>query len=234
MIGTTSFFNLLAGYVFVILLPIITLYIVYLVVVRAFRSMGFSALEAIIIVFSSFVFGSGIIDGIGGITFSNVPLFVYHHFWVVGINIGGAVIPILLSIYLAVKNRINMMGILLGTATVALITFFVTYSDPEKGIVSPFPFWLLPAMGASIVALFLSKKEKQKTAPLAYISGTVGVLIGADVFHLLELLENDIQSSRNAVIGGASVFDMIFITGILAVFLDSVLVVHQKRKKERK
>ena len=37
---------------------------------------------------------------------------------------------------------------------------------------------------------------------------------------------------RTAVIGGASVFDMVFITGILAVFLDGLLIIQKKRKKD--
>jgi uncharacterized membrane protein len=232
MIGATSFFSLLASYVVVILFPIIVFYIIYLIIVRAFRYMGFSALEAVVIVFVSFLFGSGIIDAYVGISFSDIPLFTYHNFWIVGVNMGGAVIPILLSIYLAIKNKLSLFWIFLGISIISLITFFVTYTDPEKGIVSQFPFWFLPAVGASLLSLCFSWREKQKIAPLAYIFGTIGVLIGADVFHLSELLEIEVHSMRNAVIGGANVFDMVFITGIIAVFLDSLLIVQQKRKKE--
>lgn len=194
--------------------------------------MGFSALEAVVIVFVSFLFGSGIIDAYVGISFSDIPLFTYHNFWIVGINMGGAVIPILLSIYLAIKNKLSLFWIFLGISIISLMTFFVTYTDPEKGIVSQFPFWFLPAVGASLLSLCFSWREKQKIAPLAYIFGTIGVLIGADMFHLSELLEMEVHSMRNAVIGGANVFDMVFITGIIAVFLDSLLIVQQKRKKE--
>ncbi len=104
-------------------------------------------------------------------------------------------------------------------------------ADPEKGIVSTFPLWLLPIIIASIVSIIFYWKEKHKAAPLAYVIGTLGVLIGADCFHLISLLENEIHTTRSAVIGGANVFDMIFITGILAVFLDGLLIFQQKRKK---
>ena len=194
--------------------------------------MGFSSLEAIIIVFVSFLLGSGIIDEYAGISFSNIPLFTYHDHWIVGINVGGAVIPVLLSIYLSVKNRLKPIQVILGIGLISIVTFFVTYPDPEKGIVSTFPLWVLPIVVASIVSLFFSWKEKSKAAPLAYTVGALGVLIGADCFHLMSLLENEIHTTRNAVIGGASVFDMIFITGILAVFLDGLLIIQQKRKKD--
>jgi uncharacterized membrane protein len=232
MIGATSLLSQFAGYLFIILLIILALYIVYLVITKAFRDMGFSSLEAIVIVFVSFLLGAGIIDGYIGISFSNIPLFTYNKYWMVGINVGGAVIPILLSIYLSLKNRLKPIRVFLGIVIVTLVTYLVTYPDPEKGIVSTFPLWILPIVITSLVSIFFYWKEKRKAAPLAYVIGTLGVLIGADCFHLMSLLQNEIQTTRNAVIGGANVFDMVFITGILAVFLDGILMVQQKRKKE--
>jgi len=233
MIGATPFLSQLAGYLFVILLPVLALYIVYLIITKSFRDMGFSSLEAIVIVFVSFVLGAGIIDGYVGISFSNIPLFTYHEYWMVGINVGGAVIPVLLSIYLSLKNRLKSIQVFLGIGIVTLVTYFVTYPDPEKGIVSTFPLWLLPIVIASLVSIVFYWKEKRKAAPLAYIIGTLGVLIGADCLHLISLLENEVHTTRNAVIGGASVFDMVFITGILAVFFDGLLIFQQKRKKSK-
>ncbi len=234
MIVMTSLLGQLGGYLFVILLPLLALYIGYLLVTKAFHDMGFSSVEAIIIVFVSFLLGAGIIDGYTRISFSNIPLFTYHTFWVVGINIGGAVIPILLSVYLFIKYRLRLLWVLVGVGIVAVVTYMVTFPDPEKGIVSTFPFWLLPVFIASVGSLVLSWKQKRKAAPLAYCMGTLGVLLGADCLHLVRLLSFEIHSTRNAVIGGASVFDMVFITGILAVVLDGMLMHQEKRKKRIK
>ena len=104
---TASVLGQLLEYLFIILLPIVALYIIYLIITKSFKDMGFSSLEAIIIVFLSFLLGSGLIDGYVGISFSNIPLFTYQRYWVVGINVGGAVIPLLLSVYLLMKNRLN-------------------------------------------------------------------------------------------------------------------------------
>jgi uncharacterized membrane protein len=232
MILTASFFSQLAGYVIVILIPIVVLYIVYLIITKTFRDMGFSSFEAIVIVFVSFFLGAGILDDYVGVSFSNIPLFTYHEYWKVGINVGGAVIPIILSLYLSLKNRLKPLPVILGIGVISVVTFFVTYPDPEKGIVSTFPLWVAPIVVASLVSLFFCWNEKRKSAPFAYIIGTVGVLIGADCLHLMSLLENEVQTTRYAVIGGASVFDMVFITGILAVFLDGLLIIQQKRKKD--
>lgn len=223
----TSVLTQISAYILYILLPLLALYFVYLIITKAFKNMGFASFEALIIVFVSFLLGSGIVDEYIGFSFSNIHLFVYGS-WIVGINTGGAVIPIILSIYLSIKNKLQLSRILLGTIIVALITYFVTEPIPEKGIVAKFPFWLLPVFFASLASIILSWKDKRKAAPLAYISGTMGVLIGADFLHLISLIETEIQTTRNAVIGGASVFDMVFITGILAVIVDGILIYRER------
>jgi len=209
-----------------IILPILVFYFLYLIFTKAFRYMGFTTVEAIIIVFISFIFGFDII--IFGINISNIYLFQYEN-WIVAINMGGAIIPILLSIYLTIKKKIPLKKVLIGIGIVTIISYFVTQPVADKGIVAYFPYWLLPGFFASLASIFLSWKNFLKAAPLAYISGTIGVLIGADFLHIWELLSISIDTTRTAVLGGAVVFDMIFITGIIAVILDG-LIMFRKRE----
>jgi len=208
-------------------IPIIVLYIIYLFLTKAFSYMGFTSFEAIIIVFVSFLFGFEII--IFGFNISNIYLFS-HDNWRVGINMGGAIIPILLSIYLTIKKKIPVKYVAIGILVVTIIAFFVTRPVPDSGIVASFPFWLLPAIFASVTSIVLLRKNFIKAAPLAYISGTVGVLIGADFLHLHELLGYSVENVTPAIIGGAVVFDMIFITGIIAVLLDGAIMFRQSSK----
>ena len=210
-----------------IAIPIIALYLVYLILTKAFRYMGFSSLEAIFIVFVSFLFGFEII--IFGFNISNIYLFSSGN-WKVGINMGGAVIPILLSVYLTIKKKISLKKVLLGILIVTIITFFISKPVAEKGIVATFPYWLLPAFSSSICSVILSWRDFIKAAPFAYITGTIGVLIGADFLHLPELLSFSSDKTTNAIIGGAIVFDMIFITGIIAVILDGIIMFGQRKK----
>lgn len=217
----------IARYLLVVFLPLLFLYIMYLMVTKAFRDMGFSTLEAVTIIFISFLLGSGFLDGFVGFTFSSIYLFSYQS-WDVGINTGGALIPILLSIYLVLGKKIPGKPLLVAVSLVTVVTFLVTSPVPEKGIVAYFPYWLLPACIASISSVFMLWKDYVKAAPLAYISGTLGVLIGADVFHLPTLLSFTSETTSTAVIGGASVFDMVFITGILAVIVDGLLLYRQR------
>ena len=79
--------------------------------------------------------------------------------------------------------------------------------------------------------MILCWKEFKKAAPLAYISGTIGVLIGADFLHLWQLLNIPISQEANAVIGGADVFDMVFFTGIIAVLFDGLFMFRQRKNE---
>jgi len=65
-------------------------------------------------------------------------------------------------------------------------------------------------------AMLLSRED---SAPLAYIAGSLGTLIGADLTNLDKVRG---LGAPVASIGGAGTFDGIFLTGILAVLLASL------------
>jgi uncharacterized membrane protein len=73
-------------------------------------------------------------------------------------------------------------------------------------------------------------KDFFKAAPLAYILGTIGVLMGADFLRLPELLGYSVEKVTPAIIDDAVIFDMIFITGIIAVTLDGAILLRQNLK----
>jgi uncharacterized membrane protein len=131
---------------------------------------------------------------------------------IVAVNVGGALIPTLLSLYLLVKHRLFLNG-LAGIAIVTLIVHLL--AQPVRGVGISVPT-VIPPLVAAAVALLLSR---QAPPALAYISGSLGTLIGADILNL-----NKVQglAAPVASIGGAGTFDGIFVTGILAVLLSPV------------
>lgn len=131
---------------------------------------------------------------------------------VIAVNVGGAVIPALLSIYLLVKNRLYGLG-LAGVAIITVVCHLLAYPVPGLGIAEPV---FVAPVATTIVALVLSRKY---AAPLAYISGSLGTLIGADLLNLGAIRG---LGAPVASIGGAGTFDGIFVTGILAVLLASI------------
>ena len=81
---------------------------------------------------------------------------------------------------------------------------------PGIGIGMPM---LIAPLAAALIATIL---DPQQRAPLAYISGTLGVLIGADLLRLKDIRK---LGAPIASIGGAGTFDGVFVTGLLAVLL---------------
>ena len=131
---------------------------------------------------------------------------------VIALNVGGALIPILLSIYLLVKNRIYVRGAL----AVAVVTVVVhRLAVPVRGVGISVPVFVPPVV-AALVALVLGWR---RAAPLAYIAGSLGTLIGADLLNLGKVQG---LGAPIASIGGAGTFDGVFLTGILAVLLSSI------------
>lgn len=128
----------------------------------------------------------------------------------ISINFGGCLIPTALSIYLFSQSSLTLPVTVLGTAIIAAFSYYFSRPIPGVGIGMPI---LIAPISAAMVGLLLSPEQ---SAPLAYISGTLGVLIGADLLHLKEIPK---LGAPNASIGGAGTFDGIFITGIVATLL---------------
>jgi len=138
-----------------------------------------------------------------------VPMASDGHGTVLAINVGGALIPAALSLYLLVKNRLYVRG-LIAIALVAAVTHH--FAQPIRGIGISVPIFL-PALAAALVAMILAWRNPP---PLAYIAGSLGTLIGADLLNLDKIAG---MGAPVASIGGAGTFDGVFLSGIIAVLL---------------
>ena len=128
----------------------------------------------------------------------------------VAVNMGGCLIPIAFSLFLLHGSGVELLQALQATTFVTLISYLV--SRPVHGLGIGMPVLVAP-LSAAMIAVVLNPEA---SAPLAYIGGTMGVLIGADLFRLKDIRE---MGPPFAAIGGAGTFDGIFITGIVAVLL---------------
>jgi len=138
-----------------------------------------------------------------------VPPAMEERTTVVAINVGGALVPILVSLYLLV--RLRMYGrMLVGTLIVALITHRLAAVVPGVGIAVPM---FLPPLVAAGVALALAWR---RAPPVAYVAGCMGTLLGADVANLGDVAR---LAAPVVSIGGAGTFDGVFLTGIIAGLL---------------
>ena len=129
---------------------------------------------------------------------------------IVTVNVGGCVVPTAFSLYLLTHHPLNVFYVALAVAAVTLLCFKTTRALPGVGLGSPM---LLAPLIAALVSVAL---DPSNAAPLAFISGTLGVLIGADLLHLRDIRR---LGAPVASIGGAGSFDGIFISGLVAVLL---------------
>jgi uncharacterized membrane protein len=131
---------------------------------------------------------------------------------VLAVNIGGAVIPAVLSLYLLAKAY-HPIRMFLALAVVAYVVY--KNARPVQGLGIAVP-WLIPPIAAALSAMIFNYHF---AAPTAYVAGTLGTLIGADILHLDKLRY---MRAPVASIGGAGTFDGIFLSGIIAVLLAPV------------
>lgn len=139
-----------------------------------------------------------------------MPIRPFHNETQISINLGGCLIPATLSIYLFSNSSLSLPSTLLGIAIITMISYF--FSRPIQGLGIGMPILVAP-VSAALVGLLISPEQ---SAPLAYISGTLGVLIGADLLRMKDISR---LGTPYASIGGAGTFDGIFITGIVAALL---------------
>jgi len=132
----------------------------------------------------------------------------------IALNLGGAVVPIVVTLVLLNEHPGIWLGALVATALTALAVHIVAKYVDGVGIVAPA---LLPPVAA---VLFSVPFGGSHLAITAYIAGTLGTLIGADLSNLGKVTEG---GTHVASIGGAGKFDGIFLTGIVAVLIASII-----------
>jgi uncharacterized membrane protein len=239
-----------------LILPVVFMIFYFNLATVAFQKLGLSPQGALLLLFASII-GSTINIPItrkrivlADPTAERMPqmlrmfLPVFHYYppivaeQVISVNVGGALVPICFSIYLLLQPGTSLLGALLATAAVATIAKLLARPVPGVGITLPgFIPPILAAIVAHLVALVLGMQTG--IAPVAYVGGAMGTLIGADLLNLPVVLRGGLLAAgpsrvwrvsgdvpqlpknqrRILSIGGAGVFDGIFLTGIIAPFL---------------
>ena len=141
-----------------------------------------------------------------------VPLVTQWPGTVLAVNVGGAVIPTLMSTYLVLRYQLWLKA---AIAVIAIAFIIHQMATPVQGVGIAVPVFG-PVVATAILAFLLSREY---AAPLAYIGGSMGTLIGADLLNLDKIGG---LGAPVASIGGAGTFDGIFLTGILAVLLAGI------------
>lgn len=139
------------------------------------------------------------------------PLLQSFHGWtLVAVNVGGCVIPVALVIILILSQPLDPGRLIIAITVVTAVSYAFSRSIPGMGISMPI---LIAPITAALTAGLIYPEQR---GAAAYICGTLGVLIGADLLRLKDIHK---LGTPLASIGGAGTFDGIFLTGIIAVLL---------------
>ena len=139
------------------------------------------------------------------------------------INIGGALIPLLIAVYLVISALTGQITndpwyfakMVAAVAVVSAVSYFI--ARPVKGIGIAAPFFTAPLV-ALCLGLVLGGGFGLPAAGIAFVAGTLGTVIGADIMHLRDIASH---GAKMISIGGAGTFDGIFLTGIVTALLAS-------------
>lgn len=181
----------------VLLAVVLVLYLTF----SGFAMVGVSAGETFVLLFlAPFVAGL------------NIPVYAYHD-TVLGVNVAGLVIPLILSLRFLSDGRAPILRALVGVGIVTALAYQVARYDPGRGILVP----AVPiALTATIVGVALGGSRYKRWGPLTFVSGAVGTLVGADLLNLQAIVTHP-QAPEVAVIGGAGTLDAIYLCAVWAV-----------------
>jgi uncharacterized membrane protein len=137
---------------------------------------------------------------------------------VISLNLGGAVIPVLVSVYLLYR-AVGLLGtailgpIGIGIVIVAVIAYIATRSVPGYGIKAPL---FIPGLAALLCGLLLTGGTGLLAGVTAFVAGTAGTLLGAGIAWLPRAKELEVPQVS---IGGSGMFGAIFLACILSALI---------------
>ena len=224
--------SLFAIVLLIALLILIVPLLILGVIGAAFTRLGFSWISALAIVFLM-LFGS----------FVNIPVYKIRRDMIritppdssifgeysqsnpspvwdttIAINLGGAVIPIAVSLYMLyqailITGTSQLFSVCVAIILVASITYVSTRYLPGSGIQVSL---IIPGLTALLAGLMLSGGTGLAAAVTAFVSGIAGTLLGGNVAQLFRIKDLDVPSVS---IGGAGTFGAVFICCILPALI---------------
>jgi uncharacterized membrane protein len=135
---------------------------------------------------------------------------------IVAVNVGGCLIPLALVIW-ETLHLIRLSGPIAGALMLAaIVNVAICYraARPVRGVGIAMPGLISPLVAIGMTWLLLSGPAYEPIrAPVAFVAGVLGPLVGADLLHLKDITR---ISAGVLSIGGAGTFDGIVLSGILA------------------
>jgi len=136
---------------------------------------------------------------------------------IIAVNVGGCLIPAALAVFEAAwvwRAAPHAMWALVA-ATLANVAVCYYVARPVPGVGIAMPAFASPLVSVAASWLLLMPGEFLLIrAPVAFVAGVLGTLIGADLLHWREVTK---LAAPIVSIGGAGTFDGIVLAGLLAL-----------------
>lgn len=132
-------------------------------------------------------------------------------------NIGGALIPLGLCVYLWIKadttaERVRAIAAALVTGVAVYLLGRLMPDEPEDIVIDP---GYMHGLAAGVIGYLFGRSRRG-----AFIAGVVGVMLSS-VFTAVQVWNRGIPQRLS--LGGAGAFDVIVISGLLAVLLSELI-----------
>ncbi|GAB6286167.1 MAG: DUF1614 domain-containing protein [Methanoregula sp.] len=137
---------------------------------------------------------------------------------VISLNLGGAVIPVVIAVYLLVISTGSTgmsigVPVIVGVILVAALSYIVTRRVQGAGLRVPL---FMPGLTALLCGFVLAGGVGLEAGVTAFVSGTFGTLLGANVANLHRIRDLGVDGFS---IGGAGTFGAVFISCILSALI---------------
>ena len=150
--------------------------------------------------------------------FTGEPVGIGEISTTISINLGGALIPVIVSCYLLYEVHrhsaiSSFLPIIACICIVAIIAAVLTKVIPHWGVSTPLLFPSIAAIGSGIL---LTGGTGLEAAVTAFVGGTWGILLGATVIMLMKWENTDM---RQISVGGAGMFGSVFLCALLSALI---------------
>ncbi|MDI6888251.1 MAG: DUF1614 domain-containing protein [Methanocellales archaeon] len=188
-------------------LTVLAIALILYLLIEAFKSVGFTVYETLVLLPGSIVAFRFI---------PNIPIFPQGNI-VLCFNVAGCLIPLIISWQVLKTGRAPLGACIIGVVIVSIMANHLSSFVPGKGVIINNIY--IPSLAACLISIALSRKW-ERIGPVSYVSSSMGILIGCDLLRLREILSYPSLITTYVTIGGAGIFDAIFVAGIVAIMMD--------------
>ena len=142
------------------------------------------------------------------------------------LSFSGFILPAVVALKQIVAGNVSLKKAVSGILLLTIVCY-LTSRPGEGGVGIVYP--QLPIITAVVYSFLV---EWDKPAPLAYTCAVLGMSIGADMLNIPRLCSKSI----NITVGGAGMFDAIYLTGIVSLIIgtDFYLIKNFAKKNLKK